>query len=136
MFPFRVIAVGAVVVWSATGASIVSGDARRGEQLFQSEQCVQCHSLKGKGGTLAPDLARRVDRDYTPAVMASLMWNHAPDMWAAMARQGVRVNSVAPGSIEFAGGVWEQRSLRLLAINVGHEVVLFTLQGTLLVVLR
>ena len=56
MFLLRVIAVGAVVVWSATGASIVAGDARRGEQLFQSEQCIQCHSLKGKGGTLAPDL--------------------------------------------------------------------------------
>jgi mono/diheme cytochrome c family protein len=96
MFLFRVIAVGAVVVWSALGAGIVAGDARRGEQLFQSEQCVQCHSLKGKGGTLAPDLARRVDRDFTPAVMASLMWNHAPDMWAAMKQQGVKKGDMTP----------------------------------------
>ena len=78
MFMLRVIAVGALVVWSGLAASTIPGDARRGEQLFQSEQCIQCHSVKGKGGTLAPDLARRVDRDYTPAVMASLMWNHAP----------------------------------------------------------
>src|ERR1019366_6884949 len=96
MFLFRVIAVGAVVVWSALGASIIAGDARRGEQLFQSEQCIQCHSLKGKGGTLAPDLSRRVDRDYTPAVMASLMWNHAPDMWAAMKQQGVKKGNMTP----------------------------------------
>src|SRR5665811_799941 len=89
MFMLRVIAVGAVVVWSTPGASIIPGDARRGEQLFHSEQCIQCHSLKGKGGTLAPDLSRRVGRDYTPSVMASLMWNHAPDMWTAMKRQGV-----------------------------------------------
>ena len=35
---------------------------------------------------LAPDLARRVvDRDYhAAAVMANLMWNHAPEMWTAM----------------------------------------------------
>lgn len=27
-------------------------------------------------------------------------------MWA---KQGIRVNAVAPGSIEFAGGIWEKR---------------------------
>src|ERR1039457_2089011 len=96
MFMLRVIAAGAVVVWSALGASVIPGDARRGEQLFQTEQCIQCHSLKGKGGTLAPDLARRVDRDYTPSVMASLMWNHAPDMWAAMKQHGVQKASMTP----------------------------------------
>src|ERR1035438_1441493 len=96
MFLLRVIAVGAVVVWSATGAGVIAGDARRGEQLFQSEQCIQCHSLKGKGGTLAPDLSRRVDRDYTPAAMASLMWNHAPDMWAAMQKQGIDRPALTP----------------------------------------
>jgi len=28
---------------------------------------------------------------------------------AALARQGIRVNAVAPGSIEFPGGMWEER---------------------------
>ena len=32
--------------------------------------------------------------------------------------------------------VWENRSARLLAINVGHEFVLFTLQGAILGVWR
>ena len=90
------IALGALMAGSATAAGIVPGDARRGEQLFQSEHCVQCHSLKGRGGTLAPDLARRVDRDYTPAGMASLMWNHAPQMWAAMKANGVTKTSLSP----------------------------------------
>ena len=53
----RVVAAGALVAWSALAASIVPGDARRGEQLFKSEQCVLCHSFKGVGGTAAPDLA-------------------------------------------------------------------------------
>ena len=77
MFMVRM-AAGALVAWSALAAGIVPGDARRGEQLFQSERCDQCHSVGGRGGVTTPDLARRVDRNYTPTVMASLMWNHAP----------------------------------------------------------
>jgi mono/diheme cytochrome c family protein len=82
-------------VWSAQAASIIPGDARRGEQLFDTQQCIQCHSVKGRGSNLAPDLARRVDRDYTPTVMATLMWNHAPQMWAAMKKQGVSKGSMS-----------------------------------------
>ena len=53
--------------------------------------CTSCHSVAGRGGTSAPDLGRRFDRDYTPAGIASLMWDHAPAMWSAMAKQGVPV---------------------------------------------
>ena len=28
---------------------------------------------------------------------------------AMLARKGIRVNAIAPGSIEFPGGVWDQR---------------------------
>ena len=85
----RLVAAGALVASCALAAHIVPGDARRGEQLFHSEQCIQCHSFKGVGGVTAPDLATRLDRDFTPAAMASLMWNHAPDMWAAMKKRGI-----------------------------------------------
>ena len=74
---------------AAFAADPAQGNADRGAKLFQNEQCVQCHSVNGKGGTAAPDLARRMDRDYTPAVMASLMWNHAPEMWTGMKAQGI-----------------------------------------------
>jgi mono/diheme cytochrome c family protein len=96
MLGLPVLAVGALVACSAPAAEIAPGDARRGEQLFESEHCVQCHSFRNRGGTLAPDLARRVDRNYTPAVMASLMWNHAPDMWEAMKKNGVSKTSLSP----------------------------------------
>ena len=89
MWMLRVVAAGALAAWGAPAANIVPGDARRGEQLFKSEQCVLCHSFKGVGGTTAPDLSSHIDRDYTPAVMASLMWNHAPDMWAGMKKRGI-----------------------------------------------
>jgi mono/diheme cytochrome c family protein len=95
----RVIRVTGAATLAAAGAlaaGLVPGDAKRGEQLFQTEQCVQCHSVKGRGGTLAPDLGRRIDRNYTPSVMASLMWNHAPEMWAAMRKNGVTKTQLTP----------------------------------------
>jgi len=90
MTAFRVFVAGALAASGAMAAGIVPGDARRGEQLFQTEHCIQCHSVNGKGGTAAPDLGRRVDRNFTPSTMASLMWNHAPTMWAAMKQQNLK----------------------------------------------
>jgi mono/diheme cytochrome c family protein len=94
----RVIAGGTLVAWSALAANIIPGDAHRGEQLFQSEQCVQCHSVNGKGGTVAADLGRHIDRNFTPTTMASLMWNHAPEMWSAMKKQGIVKAELSPES--------------------------------------
>lgn len=85
----RIILTGALATATMWAAGPMTGDAHRGEQVFQTQQCVQCHSFQGKGGTTAPDLSKRIDRDYTPAVMASLMWNHAPDMWSAMKGKGI-----------------------------------------------
>lgn len=80
MRPVQVLVIGAVML-EAAGATVFEADARRGADLFASEMCLRCHSVNGKGGRIAPDLGRRADRDYTPAGMASLMWNHAPQMW-------------------------------------------------------
>jgi mono/diheme cytochrome c family protein len=96
MMQVRMIAAAAFAALGVVAAAIIPGDARRGEEVFTGEQCIQCHSVNGKGATLAPDLGRRVDRDFTPTVMASLMWNHAPDMWAAMKKQGITKGSLSP----------------------------------------
>ena len=47
----------------------------------------------------------------TPAYAAvkALLINFTQSQAAALAKQGIRVNGVAPGSIEFPGGSWEQR---------------------------
>ena len=37
------------------------------------------------------------------------MHSYTGSQAAALSRQGVRVNAIAPGSIEFPGGVWDQR---------------------------
>jgi cytochrome c551/c552 len=64
------------------------GDAQNGAAIFKSEGCVNCHSVNGEGGKGAPDLGKRTAREYSPAMMAGLMWNHAPAMWSAIEKQG------------------------------------------------
>ena len=75
---------------------VIPGDSDRGAKLFETERCVQCHSVNGKGGKMALDLSSRVDRGFTPALLASAMWNHAPVMWAAMEGAGIARPKLSP----------------------------------------
>jgi hypothetical protein len=45
---------------------------------------------------------------------------------------GAFVGAIVVGSRMLNSSVWENRSPRLLRINIGHEIVLFALQGALL----
>lgn len=45
---------------------------------------------------MALDLSTRVDRGFTPALLASAMWNHAPVMWAAMEGAGIERPTLSP----------------------------------------
>jgi mono/diheme cytochrome c family protein len=72
-----------VPLWPAA-VPVISGDSARGQKLFEGEQCVRCHSINGRGGKMGADFGRVVNRNYTPAQLASTMWNHAPVMWSAM----------------------------------------------------
>jgi mono/diheme cytochrome c family protein len=68
-----------------------AGDAQRGEQVLQRENCLRCHNVRGSGSTTAPDLGGELARRYTPAALASVMWNHAPAMWARMSAEGATI---------------------------------------------
>jgi mono/diheme cytochrome c family protein len=94
----RLAVLGAATASMTLAAADVQGDAQRGEQLFQTELCVQCHAVNGRGGSLGPDLGKRIDRDFTPASMASLMWNHGPEMWSAMRKAGIVKETLSPES--------------------------------------
>src|SRR5688572_5588240 len=76
-------------------AAVVAADSERGARLFDTLACVQCHSIYGKGGQSGPDLSRRIGRDYTPAQIAAVMWNHAPTMWSAMQAKNVPVPRIS-----------------------------------------
>lgn len=90
-FTLRAAAFGAAAfVFAANAAGAVPvGHAERGAQLFKTQGCVTCHSIKGEGGKSAPDLGRIGGKGWSPETMAALMWNHAPQMWQAMEKGGV-----------------------------------------------
>jgi cytochrome c2 len=43
-------------------AALLSSCAGKGEELFTTKGCIRCHSFKGKGGNIGPDLTAVADR--------------------------------------------------------------------------
>ncbi|MBZ5617209.1 MAG: c-type cytochrome [Acidobacteriia bacterium] len=89
---------GSLLLGSAEAAvpPVVPGDSHRGAKIFEGEQCIRCHAVNGRGGTMGLDLGRAVSRSYTPARMASTMWNHAPVMWGAIGAAKIRMPRLSP----------------------------------------
>jgi len=65
-------------------ASAFAMDPQRGEQVMKEQNCLACHSVRGVGELKASDLSSRLIDRYTPAALASLVWNHLPEMWTTM----------------------------------------------------
>src|ERR1051325_11520702 len=82
----------------AASLPVIPGDSSRGAQIFEKEQCIHCHAVNGRGGKVGIDLGRAVPRHYTPAYLASTMWNHAPVMWSAMEQAGIETPKLSPES--------------------------------------
>lgn len=97
MNALRLILAGTLAATAARAASlpVIPGDSSRGARLFESEQCIHCHAVNGRGGKVGLDLGR-VPRNYTPAHLASSMWNHAPVMWGAMEAAGIETPKLSP----------------------------------------
>lgn len=74
---------------ASAAADLGNASSERGERLFETHQCIRCHSVNGKGGAIAPDLGRRIGRGMTPARLTAALWNHAPAMWSEMERQKI-----------------------------------------------
>ena len=74
----------------STNTREISGNAELGWGVFQS-RCMPCHSVRGQGGSVGPELGPERDLPLTTAQFASVLWNHAP----AMLRQA-RENRISP----------------------------------------
>lgn len=64
------------------------GNPDAGRRLFTGKQCVSCHQVGGRGGTVGP----RLDTfkvSGAPIALAAAMWNHGPAMAVAMETKGV-----------------------------------------------
>src|SRR5580658_10618876 len=88
---FSAFALLAVPVLQAADPAVIPGDSTRGAKVFQTQHCVKCHAVNGVGGRVGIDLGRTVGRKFTPASLASTMWNHAPVMWSAIEGVGVEM---------------------------------------------
>ena len=64
--------------------------------------------------------------------LAALIAAHGAPNWKHGAAFGAFIGVFGPVVRMLNGSVWEERSLKLQAINAGHEVVLYALQGAIL----
>jgi cytochrome c551/c552 len=67
---------------------LLPGRADLGRRWVVEKGCPKCHSFRGQGGVLAPDLARRV-RPLSLYQFAAMLWNKAPAMRLVMQAQGI-----------------------------------------------
>ncbi len=64
------------------------GKADAGRRLFVAKRCVVCHQVGGTGGVVGPSLDGL--RQYaSPIYLATVMWNHGPEMASAMRAKGI-----------------------------------------------
>jgi len=72
---------------------ITPGSPKRGEELFTEKRCVECHSVRGHGGKVGPDLGVKLKGSLMR--IAGTMWNHGPKMWTKMSEKGIEVPSLS-----------------------------------------
>ncbi len=70
-------------------SDLLPASPHRGWALFRGKGCISCHALRGEGGTVGPDLGSNRPLPRTLNQMAGRMWNHSPEMWAAMKAKGI-----------------------------------------------
>jgi len=71
-------------------ASARTASADNGWKVFQA-RCIQCHAVRGQGGTLGPELGPAHELPLTTSAFASVLWNHAPAMIRLGHETGVAV---------------------------------------------
>jgi len=72
----------------APGQKSAPGNAERGWGTFQAK-CMACHSVRGSGGHVGPELGPDHELPNSPAEFATVLWNHAPSMLEGGKKAGV-----------------------------------------------
>jgi cytochrome c2 len=67
---------------------ILPGSPQEGKRLFSEKGCIRCHSIRGEGGNVGPELSKRGLRRSATQI-AGTMWNHGPNMWKKMKEIGI-----------------------------------------------
>jgi mono/diheme cytochrome c family protein len=66
-----------------------SGDPKTGARLFKEKGCMRCHQVGSKGGQVGPALDS-YKQYVSPIFMARALWNHGPEITAAMKKLGIK----------------------------------------------
>jgi mono/diheme cytochrome c family protein len=66
-----------------------------GGKVFAEKGCGKCHSLRGFGGKVGPDLGR-IDTGKSFFELGAAMWNHIPRMGARMREVGIERPTLTP----------------------------------------
>lgn len=74
-----VVVISAFLTAGAAHGATVIGDPARGQLLFVTKGCVECHAVRGAGGRIGPDLGRSSVKGSFYEIVAA-MWNHAQTM--------------------------------------------------------
>ncbi len=64
------------------------GNADAGKRIFSEKHCITCHTVRGTGGVVGPNLDH-LRQFGSPIFVASAMWNHGPQMAEKMKERGV-----------------------------------------------
>lgn len=65
------------------------GDPRKGQESIKTKFCLNCHSVRGKGGKIAPAFEAMKGLDH-PTTIISAMWNHASTMEQKMKQESLK----------------------------------------------
>ena len=74
---------------------VLPGRAESGRMLFAEKRCLDCHSIRGQGGRVGPDLAERT-RQMGLNDFATALWNKAPAMMEAMKARAIPLPAMKP----------------------------------------
>jgi len=77
---------------------VLPGRADLGRKWVEEKGCAGCHSFRGEGGGLAPDLARR-ERPLSLLEFSALLWNKAPAMQRMMRARGTPLPQLDPSEM-------------------------------------
>lgn len=105
------------------------GNAWMAEMKFTKESMEAAMRKQGMGLFLAKGVGFTLLGTFGLAVLIAI---YGAADWKEGAAFGAFVGLFGPGVRLLHGSGWENQSARLQAINLGHEVAIYTLQGAIL----
>jgi mono/diheme cytochrome c family protein len=70
-------------------SALLPASPERGWKVFRDQSCIVCHSVRGQGGRIGPELGPERQLPTSIVRFAGAMWNHSPEMWHASEARNV-----------------------------------------------